>query len=304
MVNQLKRVEGLIGFAVFAASTGLLIAGLPLMKRWYYCFAWWSLILVLDALERARSGRSFLFDAPREFLFSAAVSVPVWLVFELFNLRLRNWSYHGVPAGLAERWIGYTAAFATVIPALKLFAGHFERWFGRALKPARPLKLGRAAGAVLIGIGILMLALPLLWPRLLFPLVWIGFVFALDPLNRLRGRPSLLGDLENGRPARIAAWAAAGLAAGVCWELFNFWAGSHWEYHLPYLDFGRIFQMPVFGYGGFIPFALEIFALDATLSGLYGRVRRSRPVRIAFWAVLLLFCLAAYHFIDITSVVQ
>lgn len=304
MVNRLKRAEGLIGLGVFVVSTGLLLAGLPWMKTWYYVFAWWSLILVLDALERARSGRSFVFDSPREFLFAAAVSVPVWLVFELFNLRLRNWSYHGVPAGLPERWIGYTAAFATVIPALKLFAGHFERRFGRALKPSRPLKFGRAARTALIGTGILMLALPLLWPRLFFPLVWIGFVLWLDPLNRLGGHPSLLGDLENGRPARIAAWAAAGLAAGLCWELLNFWAGSHWEYHLPYLDFSRIFQMPVFGYGGFIPFALEVFALDAFLAGLYGRVRRSRAGRLAFWAALLFFSLAAYHFIDIISVVQ
>jgi hypothetical protein len=304
MRKFLRRAEGGAGIVIFAASTVLLAIGLPFMKTWYYCFAWWSFILVLDAWERRKSGRSFLLDAPKDFFFTAAVSVAVWVVFEYFNLRLQNWSYHGVPAVRAVRWAGYALAFATVIPALKLLAGHFERGFASAIRPARPVRMTPAGRGALIAGGVLALALPLLWPRLFFPLVWIGFALWLDPVNDLKGRPSLLRDIAEGRLGRLAAWAAAGLAAGLCWELLNFWAGSHWEYRLPYLNFGRVFQMPVFGYGGFVPFALEVFAIDAAIRALFGAVRRSRIQRVAFWAVLVLFILAGFYLIDIISLVQ
>jgi hypothetical protein len=36
-----------------------------------------------------------------------------------------------------------------------------------------------------------------------------------------------------------------------------------WEYVLPHLDFARIFEMPVLGYGGYIPFAM--FVIQAVL---------------------------------------
>ena len=83
----------------------------------------------------------------------------------------------------------------------------------------------------------------------------------------------------------------------------NWFAGSHWEYHIPYLNFGRIFQMPVFGFGGFIVFALEVFALDSFLRGVYLRLKSRPALRFAFWAVLAAFSLAVFALIDRFSVV-
>jgi hypothetical protein len=77
------------------------------------------------------------------------------------------------------------------------------------------------------------------------------------------------------------------MTAGLLWEGFNFWSGSHWEYTVPIFNFGKIFQMPVLGYFGFAPFALEIFAFLV----LYRHIRerlQGRPWAYAVIALLLL----------------
>ena len=66
---------------------------------------------------RAR-GDSWLRSAPREFALLALVSIPLWLVFEFYNLVIRNWHYVGLPENLALRYFGYAWSFATIWPAL------------------------------------------------------------------------------------------------------------------------------------------------------------------------------------------
>jgi len=40
---------------------------------------------------------------------------------------------------------------------------------------------------------------------------------------------------------------------------------------MPFVDFLRIFEMPLLGYGGYIPFSLELFALYNLIFGLLGQ---------------------------------
>ena len=289
---------------MLAGSAALLAAGAPFMKTWFYCFAWWSLLLALDGWKARRTGGSFVFDAGREFLFSAFLSVPVWLMFELFNLRLRNWSYHGLPPSLPERWAGYFLAFATVIPALKILAGLIRSFGVKTIRIRRGLTVSPELLRICAASGLTCLALTLVWPKIFFPLVWLGFIFLVEPLNYGRRGPSLLRGLEEGDAALPVVWMLAGLAAGILWELLNFWAGSHWEYHIPYLNFGRIFQMPVFGFGGFLPFALEIFAIDALAAGIYARLKARPAYRPAFWAALAAFDGLVFHLIDIANKIK
>ena len=105
-----------------------------------------------------------------------------------------------------------------------------------------------------------MLTLPFLVPRdvarYLAAPVWLGFIFLLDPINARLGGDSLMAD----RP-RIYALLASGLLCGVLWELWNYWAGAKWHYTVPILENWKIFEMPLPGYLGFPPFALECFTM-------------------------------------------
>jgi hypothetical protein len=56
---------------------------------------------------------------------------------------------------------------------------------------------------------------------------------------------------------------AAALICGVFWEMWNIYSWPKWIYTFPYLDQLRIFEMPLAGYLGYLPFGLELWALTA-----------------------------------------
>ncbi len=41
-----------------------------------------------------------------------------------------------------------------------------------------------------------------------------------------------------------------------------------WIYNVPFVGFWHIFEMPLLGYGGYLPFSLELYALYRLLSRL------------------------------------
>ncbi|MBN1224228.1 MAG: hypothetical protein JXB23_13355 [Candidatus Aminicenantes bacterium] len=298
MKIKIVRWNIYLGAALLAASVGLLASGNAFMQTWFYLFAWWPFILILDSVNYRWTGRSLFLKPQNEFVFMALVSVSVWLVFEVFNLRLRNWSYHSLPADLRVRWLGYFLAFASVIPALKVLARFFERLFQGRKLPFTGLKPKPGLLRASIGIGSGLLLISLIWPRLFFPCVWLGFIFLLEPLNHKLGIPSILRDMEAESGIRFWSWLSAGLASGFIWEFFNFWVGSHWEYSLPYFDFGRIFQMPVLGYFGFPPFALEVLAMYGLLSYVRRQWLRKGWARLLGVILLLVFDAGAFLLMD------
>jgi len=133
----------------------------------------------------------------------------------------------------------------------------------------KPWRLSRGTLRALVAAGAVAAVLPLVvvsaW---LVPLVWMAFALLLEPLNARAGRPSWLADLGRGDASRLAALLGAGLVCGVLWEFWNYWAATRWTYSVPYLGGVKAFEMPVLGYLGFPPFALECFAMYHWLRGV------------------------------------
>lgn len=289
------------GLGLLLLSSVLLALRWPFMERWFYPFAWWSFILVMDSVNFRRSGRSLLSSSLKEFFLLSFFSVSFWCVFELFNLRLRNWSYHGLPTPLCERWLGYFVSYASVLPALM----ELEIFFSRILKGKNlslfPFKANSYILKSFLAAGFACFLLPLLWPDFFFPLVWICFIFLLEPVNYKLGNPSLIREVEEGRWTRFWSLVLSGLTAGILWEFWNYWAGSQWEYGLPYLDFGRIFQMPALGFTGFLPFALEAFAACSLFLWAWRKWSPRVTVKILFFPVMLFLDGLAFTLIDLLT---
>jgi len=95
----------------------------------------------------------------------------------------------------------------------------------------------------------------------LAPVLWLSFIFLLDPMNYLRGWPSIVGDLRLGHYRRLLALLVAGGVCGILWEFWNYWAISRWTYTVPYFGNLKIFEMPVLGFLGFPPFAVECWVM-------------------------------------------
>src|SRR5439155_834206 len=105
----------------------------------------------------------------------------------------------------------------------------------------------------------------------LFGAVWLGFIFFLEPLNYRIGAESLWRDLEQGRTSRLVSLLGAGLVCGIFWEFWNYWAQARWVYVFPIFHEWRIFAMPLPGYLGFPPFALECFVMFSFLVPIVNR---------------------------------
>jgi hypothetical protein len=195
----------------------------------------------------------------------------LWVVFEMYNkYSLRNWYYIGLPDNSALRAFGYIWSFATIWPAIfetaDVVSSIRDRRapMDRAETPA-PRPLG-AAGWLSVAAGTVMLIVPFVFrsspiATYLAAPVWLGFILVLDPLNDRAGSESILGDWRKHRTSRLTNLLAAGLLCGFLWEFWNYWSGTKWFYNVPILPSVKIFEMPVLGFGGFPPFAVECFVM-------------------------------------------
>jgi hypothetical protein len=275
------RTRALPAYGWLSLGALVLVHGLVFRKvqpvaTYFTPIAWTFYILLADACVYAINGRSRLQQAPRQLGQIALLSLPLWLVFEAYNLRLQNWIYVGLPQNFPARLLGYAWSFMTITPAVFLTADLIRafEWF----RPTEPVRFSRAAHHAMLAAGALLLTIPLVLPReagaYLFALVWLGFIFLLDPVNYAFQLPSLLYDLEQGRRDRLYSLMLSGVVCGFLWEFWNHWATGKWIYVFPMFQQWKIFEMPVPGFLGFPPFALECFTMYVAAAGLLGWVKR------------------------------
>jgi len=258
-------LRGWLALVTLVAAEFLMFRWVQPVATYFTPIAWTAWIVLADAMVWSIRGRSRITSQPRELALTALLSLPLWLIFEAYNLRLRNWIYTGLPANWLARDFGYMWSFMTITPAVLMTADLVESfgWFSDS--GARMAKPSPSALSGAMAVGALCLTLPVLLPRpaasYLFAFVWIGFVLLLEPVNYRLQLPSLLRDLEEGRYARLCSLLVSGWVCGWLWEFWNFWAAARWIYVFPFAQSWRIFAMPAPGYLGFLPFALECFCM-------------------------------------------
>lgn len=222
---------------------------------------WLGAILALDGRLELVRGSSPCSRSPRAFLGLFLLSLPLWWGFELANERLANWRYLGREhfTDLEYALLG-SLSFSTVVPAVLLFAEslHGARWLERFARGPRLADTPRLRVGLFLA-GLAQLAAWIAWPRVAYPLVWTSGVFLLEPILCARGRRGLLADLARGdwRPW-MALW-SGGLLCGFFWELWNVHSHPKWIYDVPGFGEPRLFEMPLPGYLGYLPFALVVY---------------------------------------------
>jgi hypothetical protein len=250
-------------------SQAATLAAIEPFASWNTPIVWTGFILFADGVVFKARGSSWLRSSPSELIFLAFVSIPLWLVFEFYNLFIDNWQYVGLPQHFGLRLFGFAWSFATIWPAIfqaaDLISVCRDKWSPHTVPSAAS---GGASGSwshgatLSVAVGAALLAWPLLWPsRYLAAPVWLGFIFLLDPINRRMGTESLAADLERGQLHRMWNLAVGGLLCGLIWEFANYWARARWYYTVPILENVKLFEMPLPGYLGFPAFALECFTM-------------------------------------------
>ena len=227
---------------------------------------WLGYIVVMNALTHRATGTCLLGSRPRSMLGLFLLSTAFWWCFEYLNRFVQNWSYVGIDDFSPSAYVFHASlSFSTVLPAV-VSTAEWLRGSGRLraafheLAPIpvdHPARIGGAAftlgAAGLTGIGI--------WPDYLFPFLWVSPLLMISSLQAMLGQQTIFSSLRHGDWSPVCLPALAGLQCGFFWELWNWHSLAHWEYAIPYVHRFFIFEMPLLGYAGYLPFGLECVVL-------------------------------------------
>jgi hypothetical protein len=254
-----------------------------LRTQWGFFPMWLGYCLAVDAMVFARKGHSLLTRSPISYAALFLISVPAWWLFEIINLRTQNWHYMGEQYFTDAQFLLFSSlSFSTVMPAVfgtAELASTFT-WI-KGIKCKLRFEITPAGLIALFAAGLSMLLLMLLWPAYFFCFVWLSLYLILEPLNfRLKNRTLLQYiSVGNWQPL-LALWVGC-IICGFFWEMWNFYSFPKWIYYIPFFNFLHIFEMPLPGYFGYIPFSMELFALYHLAIGLLKPGRLHDYIRIS-----------------------
>jgi hypothetical protein len=267
-------VYGIVGFVLCLVAWSASWLRIDPYYRYSFFPLWFGYILSMDGLVVARHGTSLLLRMRWRFVWLFLVSSVFWWAFEGLNVPVQNWHYvFDQPYSPFVYFLFASLNFSTVLPAVMETAEFLSTF--KALRPRLPAnnpgpRLPLPVTLGVVALGIVCLVLPWLFPRYCFCLVWLCLVLILDPINNFFGRKSALAHIA------VKDWyfivlPLGGLLCGFFWEMWNYYALPKWYYTIPYVGFFKVFEMPILGYTGYLPFALELFAMYQFILLLTGR---------------------------------
>jgi hypothetical protein len=223
---------------------------------------WLTYIFSVNALTKKRSGHCMLTDSPLHFALLFAASAAFWWFFEYLNRFVQNWYYIELN-GISR--LGYfvlaTLSFSTVLPAV-LGTYDLLKTFPRLSAgldklPPIHIRYPKVASIVTLAVssaGLLGLGI---WPDYLYPLLWVSPLLIIVSMQVLLNHDHRLKPIAAGNWRNICLAALAALICGFFWEMWNWHSLSKWIYTVPYVTRFKIFEMPLAGFIGYLPFGLE-----------------------------------------------
>ena len=242
------------------------------MQPHFFTPQWFSYIVVVNALTYRKTGRCMLTHRTGYFFALFLASSVFWWFFEYLNRFVQNWYYDGVDSiSAAQYFWRATLPFSTVLPAVlgtcELLAGGTRLFKGlEGFLPVRVREPKYLAGGFLAlaciglaGIGV--------WPDLLYPLLWVAPLVIITSIQTLTGQRTIFSPIADGNWRRICLLAISALICGFFWEMWNYKSSAKWLYTVPFVNRFKIFEMPLMGYAGYLPFGLECAVIGDLVKG-------------------------------------
>ncbi len=223
---------------------------------------WICYIVAVNAFTLRRTGRCLMTHDARVFLRLFVLSAAFWWFFEYLNRFVQNWYYvecgHFSPL---QYFITATLSFSTVLPAVlsteEWLASHPRCSAGLqgngAIWCRKPKALAWAV-LVLSSAGLFFIGR---FPDYLFPLLWVAPLLLLLALQTLLDKPPFFPEMREMDFRRVFRFALSALICGFFWEMWNDHSLAKWIYTIPYVHRFQLFEMPILGYAGYLPFGLE-----------------------------------------------
>lgn len=247
-------------------------------QRHTFTIPWIGYILVVNGILRKRTSGSLICEAPGRFLLLFPVSAIFWWFFEYLNRFVQNWHYIGIEDFDTLSYIFFASiSFSTVLPAVlstyALLSTSPRMKIAPHYRTPITVRHPRLAAAALLFVSAVGLAFVGVFPNILFPLVWTAPLLLITALQILGKEKTIFNPLSRGDFRPIVTAPTAALICGFFWELWNTASLAKWVYSIPYVDRFHLFEMPILGYGGYLPFGLECLLIGKII---FSRLRLQR----------------------------
>ncbi len=232
----------------------------------------WGLVFTIDGIVYKRSGgHSIVKDRPINLLWIGICSAFGWGYFEYLSLYVGvNWYYP--EAHMLSTFEFYIYAFvggAALVPfVFEIFMLLYTfKKLNRRYSYGPKVSLSKSVQIILLIIGIISLFLISFFPFILYPLLWIGPVLILSIIFDMVGlwtpfRPIV----KEGNWTPLALIGLGNFISGLICEGTNFLSANHnpfhtfvpgyWKYSIPYVDKFHVFEMPLEGLFGYLPYGI------------------------------------------------
>ena len=252
--------------------------------NWAFFPLWLGYSLVVDGIVYVRKGSSLFSRSIELYILLFVVSAPCWWLFELLNYFTQNWTYYGSEHFSAlELSLFKTLSFTTVIPSVFGTAELVStfKWMkkinkGPVVKPTFNVTI------TFFFVGWVMLVLLILFPNYFFVFIWLSVFFITEPVNVWFNNRTLMKSTGKGDWRLVISLWLGCLICGFFWEMWNYYSYPKWIYSVPFVDFMHIFEMPVLGYLGYLPFSLELFALYQLIAGIFQNTKMQNYLSFEF----------------------
>ena len=259
--------------------------------NWGLIPLFWGFILFLDGiLFYINDGVSLLSKSPTELIALGAVSISGWLYFDYLNFFIeQNWFYPKASLISEDKNIFFMYA---VIGSSGFIPMAFEWYF--LLRKVKVFNTKYKHGpkintpkwllyAILILSGFLLVEL-VRYPDTLYCLVWVAPLMMLASILAILGIWTPFTPIKEGDWTAFLVFALTFLIQGIFLEMWNYMSAHHidgklettyncayWIYCVPYVnDVCKIFEMPFFGYFGYLFFSIHCYLWWVLLSNLLG----------------------------------
>lgn len=255
---NMKYTQAIIGLAITIFGVFVILGPVVILSEISYPIIWWGILIFVDYLNFRRWGESLMRGHSRKFFgILLPFSVLYWLYFEFANFVYPQWYYVGIFENTVFRVIFAIFTFGTVVP---IIIEIFWLFLGSVSLP-RQIKFPARYLIFFIALGAVFSALPFVSDNfILNQMMWLAPFFIFFPLFNLFSAQGAreAQSKSGGEIAKrfIVFVALSGIISGFLWEFLNFWSAGKWKY-LVLPDAFHIFEMPIYGYIGFIPFAFS-----------------------------------------------
>jgi hypothetical protein len=259
-------------------STLIVMAGHFSEPRWLINWAalplYWGFTLVLDGWVYVRTGgRSIVSTSLPKLVGIGVASISGWLIFEYLNFFVaENWVYpKGTLIPVSEFTLYAVLGSSGLLPLVFQWYSLFNTYEGFRNKYTSGWKIviPKWLGNILL-FGCLGALFGITYfPDALFGILWVAPMFILAIALDRFGIWTPFTPLKKGNWAPMMLMALAYLLQGFLCECWNYLSATHangamvmthnpdyWTYSVPYVNVLHVFEMPLLGFSGYLPFGV------------------------------------------------